>query len=62
MLNHRYCFLVAWDLNTYKNDYTLSVYKNLNHRVNQNNFILARDIELWQNPGLIDPTKTIQTT
>ena len=34
---------VAWDLNTYKNYYTLSVYKNLNHRMNHNNFILSRD-------------------
>ena len=50
--------IVAWDLNTYKNKYALGVYKNLNHRVNHNNFILSRNIETISVP--IDPTKTIQ--
>ena len=50
--------IVARDFNAYKNDSTLCVYKNLNHRVSHNNFILSRDIET--NPGPIDPTMTIQ--
>ena len=51
--------IVSWHLNTYNNDYTLSVYNNLNHRVNHSNFILSRDIET--NTGPIDPNNTIQT-
>ena len=46
--------MAAWDLHTYKNDYTSGVYKNFNHRVNHSNFIRST------NPGPIDPIQTIQ--